>query len=114
MLNMRLTCFKLYLLSWLFSGEVLSLLFILVRLVFFLIVLGGFIGFLRVVGGRDLENGVNEKAKVWLFMTDSEVEILVDLIEGFGVDAFGEVGVLLCPIFKDGLESRANSGGFFE
>lgn len=114
MFDMRFACFKLDLLSRLLPREVLPLVLVPLRLVFFLIVLGGLVGFFGVVGRGDLENRVNEEAEVGLLMADPEVEILVDLVEGLGVDALGEVGVLLCPVFKDGLESRANSGGLFE
>ena len=111
---MWLTCFKLNLLSGLFSWKVLPLLFIPFRFVFFLILFRRLVGFFWVVGRRDLENRVNEEAEVGFLMTNSKVEVLVDLVQSLGVDAFGEIRVLLCPIFKDGLESRANSGGFFE
>ena len=69
---------------------------------------------LRVVGGGDLEGGVNEQVEIGFLMPDPEIEILVDLIERFGVDAFGEVGVLLGPVFKDGLEAGTNSYGLLK
>lgn len=47
-------------------------------------------------------------------MPDPEIEILIDLIQCFGVDAFGEVGVLLGPVLKDGLEAGTDSYGLFE
>lgn len=47
-------------------------------------------------------------------MPDPEIEILVDLIERLGVDAFGEVGVLLGPVLEDGLEARTDSYGLLE
>lgn len=47
-------------------------------------------------------------------MPDPEIKILIDLVKCFGVDAFGEVGVLLGPVFKDGLEARTDSNGLFK
>jgi hypothetical protein len=111
---MRFTCFKLYLLPRLFSREILPLLFSPLSLIFLLIFLGGFVGLLRIVGRRYLEDGINKEAEVRFLMSNPKIEVLIDLVEGLRVDSFGEIGVLLCPIFKDGLESRANSGGFLE
>lgn len=114
MFYVRFTSFKFNQLPWLFSREILPLLFSSLCLIFLLVVLGGFVRFFWIVGRRYLENGINEKAKIWLLMSNSKIEVLVDLVKSLWVDAFGEIGVLLCPIFKDGLESRANSGGFLE
>lgn len=72
------------------------------------------LGLLGVVGGRDLERGVDEQVGIGFLVPDPEIQILVDLVEGLGVDAFGEVGVLLGPVFKDGLEARTDSYGLFE
>jgi hypothetical protein len=62
-----------------------------------------------VVGGGDLEDGVDEEVEVGLLVADAQVEVLVDLVEGLGVDAFGEMGVLLGPVFEDGPEGGADA-----
>lgn len=63
---------------------------------------------LWVVGGRDLEDGINELVEVRLLMADTQVEILVDLVKGLRIDAFGEVGVLLGPVLEDSPEARTD------
>jgi hypothetical protein len=114
MLDMWLTCFKLNLLLWLFSWKIFS--FLLILLCFFLLLIfsGGLVGLFWVVGRRYLKDGVNEEAEVWLFVANAEVKVLIDLVEGLWINALGEVRIFLCPVFKNVLESRANSGGFFE
>ncbi len=47
-------------------------------------------------------------------MADSEVEVLVDFVEGFGVDAFGEVGVLFGPVLEDEFEVGTDADCLFE
>lgn len=69
---------------------------------------------LRVIGRRDLQRGVNQQVEIGFLMPDPEIQILIDLIQCFGVDAFGEVGVLLGPVLKDGLEAGTDSYGLFE
>lgn len=49
--------------------------------------------------------------EVGLLVADAQVEILVDLVECLGVDAFGEVGVLLGPVLEDGSEARTDAAG---
>lgn len=47
-------------------------------------------------------------------MPNPEIQILINLVKCFGVDTFGEVGVLFGPVLKDGLEARTDSNGFLE
>jgi len=47
-------------------------------------------------------------------MSDSKVQILVDFVEGFGVDAFSEVRVLFRPVFENKFEVRADPNGLFQ
>lgn len=49
--------------------------------------------------------------EVGLLVADAQVEILVDLVECLGVDALGEVGVLLGPVLEDGSEARTDATG---
>lgn len=44
-------------------------------------------------------------------MANAQIEILVHLVERLGVDAFGEVGVLLGPVLEDGPETRTYAAG---
>lgn len=86
--------------------RLLLLLLLLEALVFF--------GFLGVVGGGYLEDGIDEEVEVGLLVADAEVEVLVDLVERLGVDALGEVGVLLGPVLEDEFEVGADADGLLK
>lgn len=47
-------------------------------------------------------------------MPDSKVEVLVNFVEGLGVDPLGQVRILLGPVLKDRFEAGAYFGGFLE
>lgn len=49
--------------------------------------------------------------EIWFLVANAQIEILVDLVKRLGVDAFGEVGVLLGPVLEDGPETRTYAAG---
>ena len=63
----------------------------------------------RVVGWRNLQNGVNQQIEIRLLMAYSKVEVLVNFVERFGVDALGQMGVLFGPVFEDKFEVGADA-----
>jgi hypothetical protein len=70
--------------------------------------------FLWVIRWRDLNDGVYNHVKVWFFQSCGLEKFLVDAIEGFGVDAFGEVGVFLGPVLENCFKVGADFVGLFE
>ncbi len=70
--------------------------------------------FLRIVGGRDLNDGVYNHVKIGFFQPCGFKKFLVDAIEGSEVDAFGEIGVFLGPGLENGFEVGADFVGLFE
>lgn len=47
-------------------------------------------------------------------MPNFEVKVLVNLVQGLGVDPLGDVGVFFGPILEDEFEVGADAHGFFE
>lgn len=61
-----------------------------------------------------MKDGIDEEVEVGLLVADAEVEVLVDLVERLGVDALGEVGVLLGPVLEDEFEVGADADGLLK
>jgi hypothetical protein len=57
--------------------------------------------FFRVVGGRYLEDGVDKKAKVWLFVANAKVKVLINFVESLWVNPFSEIGVFFSPVLEN-------------
>lgn len=61
-----------------------------------------------------MQDGVDEHAKVRFFVTNTEMEILVDLVEGFRVDSFGEIRMFLGPVLENKFKVRTDANGFLK
>lgn len=59
-----------------------------------------------------MKDGVNHYIEVWLLVADVFEQVLVDGIEGAGVDFCGNGGMPFRPPFEDVLEIRAPFDGF--
>lgn len=71
-----------------------------------------FPGLFRVIGGRNLEDGVDQEAEIWLLVANAEVKVLVNFVEGLWIDPFREVGVLFSPVLEDQFEIRTYAYSF--
>jgi hypothetical protein len=61
-----------------------------------------------------LNNCIDDHVKVGFFQPCGFKEFLVDAIEGFGVDSFGEVGMFLGPVLENCFEVRTDLVRLFE
>lgn len=61
-----------------------------------------------------MDDGIDEHAEVGFFVSNFVVQLLVDFVQGFGVDAFGEMGVFLGPILKYSFKIGTYSLGLFQ
>jgi hypothetical protein len=48
-----------------------------------------------------LEDGVDKKAKVWLFVANAKVKVLINFVESLWVNPFSEIGVFFSPVLEN-------------
>lgn len=61
-----------------------------------------------------MQDRVNQQAKVWLLVPDSKMQILINLVQCLGVNAFGDAGMLLGPVLENEFKIRTDTNSLLQ